>query len=206
MSSSAWPGTPTAERIASPARMAGEFIPSRSGTRQTGRATSSRSRPVGRVGVLRRGVQPRRPIPGHGEERREPCKSGTRRTGRQVGTLGTHDREIRGVVFSRDGRHLASASGDGEVKLWDATRLDEKQEARQRSSTGAGPRAELERGVQPGRPAAGRRAARRTRSRSGTWRPAGRLQTLRGHSGDVYAVAFSPDRAGGSPRRVRTAP
>ena len=33
------------------------------------------------------------------------------------------------------------------------------------------------------------------------------LQTLRGHSGDVYTVAFSPDdEAGGSPRRVRTAP
>ena len=44
-------------------------------------------------------------------------------TGQEVGTLGTHDREIRGVVFSRDGEHLASASGDGKVKLWDATRL-----------------------------------------------------------------------------------
>ena len=53
-----------------------------------------------------------------------------RRTGQEVGTLGTHDREIRGVVFSRDGQHLASASGDGVVKLWDATRLDEKQEPR----------------------------------------------------------------------------
>ena len=34
------------------------------------------------------------------------------------------------MVFSRDGGHLASASGDGMVKLWDATRLDKKQEAR----------------------------------------------------------------------------
>ena len=34
------------------------------------------------------------------------------------------------MVFSRDGKHLASASGDGEVKLWDATRLTEEQEAR----------------------------------------------------------------------------
>src|SRR5262249_37037575 len=33
------------------------------------------------------------------------------RTGQPVATLATHDREIRGVVFSRDGRHLVSASG-----------------------------------------------------------------------------------------------
>src|SRR5262249_28433187 len=52
------------------------------------------------------------------------------RTGRAVRTLATHDREIRGLVFSRDGRHLASASGDGKVMIWDATRLDEKQEPR----------------------------------------------------------------------------
>jgi WD40 repeat protein len=48
------------------------------------------------------------------------------RTGDKVGTLGTHQRAIRGVVFSPDGKHLASVSGDGAVKLWDATRLDKE--------------------------------------------------------------------------------
>jgi WD40 repeat protein len=52
------------------------------------------------------------------------------RTGHEVGTLGTHDREIRGLPVSGDGRHLASASLDGTVKLWDATRWREKELAR----------------------------------------------------------------------------
>ena len=55
------------------------------------------------------------------------------RAGKEVQTLGTHThgREIRGVVFSRAGGHLASVSGDGVVNLWDATRLDQKQPVRQ---------------------------------------------------------------------------
>src|SRR5262249_30101914 len=52
-------------------------------------------------------------------------------TDQEVGkdnVLDTHKREIGGLVFSRDGQHFASASRDGIVKLWDATRLNEKQE------------------------------------------------------------------------------
>jgi WD40 repeat protein len=40
------------------------------------------------------------------------------RTGDEVRTLGAHDREIRGLAFSRDGRHLASASGSGTRPAW----------------------------------------------------------------------------------------
>jgi WD40 repeat protein/serine/threonine protein kinase len=117
------------------------------------------------------------------------------RTGQVIGTLGTHDREIRGLVFSRNGQSLASASGDGMVKLWDATRLDETQEARhtfrarvpgpsvnvafspdgQRLSTGGEGNTvkiwDVEKGGEP-------------------------LMTLLGHTKDVYAVAFSPNNDG----------
>ncbi len=63
-------------------------------------------------------------------ERAQTVEVWDAQTGHHVSTLGAHDREIRGLVFSRDGEHLASASADGTVKLWDATRLGEKQVAR----------------------------------------------------------------------------
>jgi WD40 repeat protein/serine/threonine protein kinase len=105
-----------------------------------------------------------------------------------VGTLGTHSREIRRVVFSGDGRYLVSSS-DGIVMLWDAQRLHEKQEPR--TFPARVPGAGLNVAFSPD----GRRLA--TGGAENTvviWdvETENKLQTLWGkHSGEVYAVAFS---------------
>jgi WD40 repeat protein/serine/threonine protein kinase len=113
---------------------------------------------------------------------------------REVATLGIHGVEVRGVVFSKDGRHLATASGDGEVKLWDATCLGEKQDARLTL-----------RGRVPGpsvnvafSPDGGRLATGAEENTVKIWdvQTGWELQTLRGHNGEVYSVAFSPDEDG----------
>ena len=131
-------------------------------------------------------------------------------TDRQGGRHARHPRpgDPRGWCSARDGRHLASASGDGAVKLWDATRLDEKhgREAARRTLRARVPGPSLNVAFSPD----GQRLA--TGGEENTvkiWdvQTGQELQTLRGHSGDVYTVAFSPDdEAGGSPRRGRTAP
>jgi WD40 repeat protein len=112
------------------------------------------------------------------------------RTGRPLNTLGTHGGAVRGLVCSTDGKHLASSS-EGEVKLWDATRLDEAQEepltlpARVPGDS-----------MNVGFSQDGRRLA--TAGEKNTviiWdvETGAELLTLWGeHSGEVYAVAFSP--------------
>jgi WD40 repeat protein len=115
-------------------------------------------------------------------------------TGHAVGTLGAHNRIIRGLAFSRDGRHLASVSSDGMVKLWDATQLWEKQEARL-TVRARPPQLALNMAFSPD----GRRlVAGGEKFTVVIWDvPTGReLLTLRGHGGDVWATAFSPDAGG----------
>jgi WD40 repeat protein len=112
------------------------------------------------------------------------------RTGGDVGTLGGHGEAIRGVVFSPDGRHLASSS-EGQVILWDATRLDEAQEdPHTLPARVPGPSVNVAFSPDSRRLATGDEEntviIRDVQSRE-------ILQTLWGkHSGEVYAVAFSP--------------
>jgi WD40 repeat protein len=117
-------------------------------------------------------------------------------TGEEVGTLGTHKREVRGVVFSRNGEHLASTSNDGIVKLWDdAMRLDKKRLAEKRE-----PRVLRTRVAGPGLNVAfstdGRWLA--TGGEENTVKiwdvsSGGELRTLRGLTGEIFAVTVSPD-------------
>jgi WD40 repeat protein/serine/threonine protein kinase len=115
-------------------------------------------------------------------------------TGQKVHDLASHDREIRGLVFSRDGRRLATASGDGKVNLWDATCLDKKQKPSFTLSARV-PGPSLNVAFSPD----GLRLA--TGGEGNTvkiWDVGkdGEPLTLRGHSKEVYAVAFSPDDPG----------
>jgi WD40 repeat protein len=99
------------------------------------------------------------------------------------------------VVFSADGNHLASASGDGQVKLWDATRLDKEQEPRLPPLPARVPGPCLNVAFSPD---SRRLASGGIGNTIKVWdvRTGEELQTFRGHSGDVYTVAFSPHDAG----------
>jgi WD40 repeat protein len=118
-------------------------------------------------------------------------------TGREVGKLGAHGQDIRGVVFSRVGGHLASSSGDGKVKLWDATNLwdatrpNGKKEARLTLNARV-PGPSLNVAFSPD---GERLATGSEKNLVKVWdvRTGKVLQTLPGHRGDVYTVAFSHD-------------
>jgi WD40 repeat protein len=116
------------------------------------------------------------------------------RTGAKVRTLHTHDRQVQGLVFSRKGGYLASASADGAIKLWDATRLGEEQTPRHgfRGRVGMGFR------TLAFSPDGLRLVAGGDKKTVKIWdvETERELQSLDGHSGDVWATAFSPDPEG----------
>jgi WD40 repeat protein len=115
-------------------------------------------------------------------------------TGALVCPLGAHDRPIHGLVFSPEGLHLASASREGTVKLWDGTRLKETQEARLTIRTRAH-QVEFNMAFSPD----GRRLVAGGEDHTvKIWdvQTGRELLTILGHSGDVWAAAFSPDCGG----------
>jgi eukaryotic-like serine/threonine-protein kinase len=114
-------------------------------------------------------------------------------TGHMVSTLGANDR-IDMLVYSRDGKHLASVSAEGTVKLWDATRLGEAQEAC-RTLHARAPQEDLNLAFSPdGRRLAG--GGEKNTVKIWDVETGRELLTLTGHSGDVWAAAFSPDTGG----------
>ncbi|MDB5322907.1 MAG: pknB 19 [Phycisphaerales bacterium] len=114
------------------------------------------------------------------------------RTGQAVCKFGKHKwREVRAITFSTDGKTLASVSGDGQIQLWDATRLTGPQE----------PRPPLQ-GRVPGQcvniafsPDGKRLASGGEHNTVIIWdvQSGQMIKTLHGHTADIYTVAFSPD-------------
>jgi WD40 repeat protein/serine/threonine protein kinase len=116
------------------------------------------------------------------------------RTGDRVRILGTHERQVQGLAFSLKGEFLASASADGAIKLWDATRLGEVRSPRHEFRGRVG----MCLTALAFSPDGGRLVAGGEKKTVKIWdvQTGRELQSLVGHTGDVWATVFSPDPEG----------
>jgi WD40 repeat protein len=112
------------------------------------------------------------------------------RTGLAVGEIGRHDDLIWAMTFSPDGKRLATAGNDGTVRVWtwNPARLAEMQKPELTLTAlvlGFGDRVAFS-------PDGLRLAAGGAEHTITVWdaKTGAQQQTLRGHTGDVFAVAF----------------
>jgi WD40 repeat protein/serine/threonine protein kinase len=126
--------------------------------------------------------------PGHAVQVLDP------RNDKVLGVLGRHDELIWGMTFSPDGKRLATASNDWTVKVWawDPARLGQGQEPELTLPV----RALGWRNRVAFSPDGLRLVTGGSEHTVKIWdaKTGQELQTLRGHTGDVFALAFSPDR------------